>query len=510
MSKKGSIAVLLTLLFMSLLLVVSFFVNAAGFYAGRSMSESSFDLAGRSVLADYDKRLKETYGIFAFYGQEPLISSKLYKYASFSIESSAEDKDKSYADLLRLHLKSIDADASTYSLLDLNIFENQLTEQMKYKVAEGIANSSNGVITQIDQGLALVKLVKKVAAIYEDLMKLNDILKQIEEASKTASVLESKLSSLIQSEIDNESQDLKGLQSIKVISRELRINVEAILFNINLIDASIQESQRLLEDLENEIQGIDLNQAQWNENDMLNKLDQIKTLIVKIVNQQSQTIQTKMKTNSEILQKLEEIKPTDKETISRFQSQYEWDILYDIFLNLSLTDVIKEQINNDFKEKPEKLLNLTINEIMPNTGRILKNSSILKELPSYEDHGKSFDGLAELMSMNELPNFKALINQGLNTLMVNEYIGLYMNNHLGEDNKEHFFQNEMEYILFGSPNDEKNYQSVKNSILALRSLPGQRKAAPDHGNGCCPKSRSSITFSRISYRICLGQFRSCE
>ena len=65
--KNGSIAVFLGIILISMLVIVSLFINLAGLYAGRSMAESSFTAAGRAVLSEFDKELFNDYGIFGLF-----------------------------------------------------------------------------------------------------------------------------------------------------------------------------------------------------------------------------------------------------------------------------------------------------------------------------------------------------------------------------------------------------------------------------------------------------------
>ena len=61
-SRKGSAAVLICVLFSSLVLAVSVIVDCAGWEVSKSYGERMTYLACRSILAQYDRNLWEDYG----------------------------------------------------------------------------------------------------------------------------------------------------------------------------------------------------------------------------------------------------------------------------------------------------------------------------------------------------------------------------------------------------------------------------------------------------------------
>ena len=70
MNKKGSFAVLATILFSSMMILTAAAIQSAGQEAVDSTAESFGPLWGKSILAEYDRNLKDRYGIFAFYGSK--------------------------------------------------------------------------------------------------------------------------------------------------------------------------------------------------------------------------------------------------------------------------------------------------------------------------------------------------------------------------------------------------------------------------------------------------------
>ena len=75
--KRGSVAVLLTILFVTLMAALSAIYEAADRKAAVSMAEAAFEIAGRSVLSCYDKELHDRYSLFAFEADERTVEKRL-------------------------------------------------------------------------------------------------------------------------------------------------------------------------------------------------------------------------------------------------------------------------------------------------------------------------------------------------------------------------------------------------------------------------------------------------
>jgi hypothetical protein len=116
-SKKGSTAVFLTMILASMLLLVGLFIHAASHEAGRSYADAVFDLAGRSVLSEYDRELQRRYGLFAFYGDERQTEEKLEYYCDYSFHDNILKeavRGRNYKDLLGVKLESVNVSLSLF------------------------------------------------------------------------------------------------------------------------------------------------------------------------------------------------------------------------------------------------------------------------------------------------------------------------------------------------------------------------------------------------------------
>ncbi len=120
-SKRGSYAILASILFSSVMILASAVIHAAGENAIASTAESFGVLWGRSILAEYDTNLKDRYGIFAYSGNEAQVEEKLENYVKYSCE------EKKY-----ITLDSCECSLSGYELCESENFFAQIKEAVLY------------------------------------------------------------------------------------------------------------------------------------------------------------------------------------------------------------------------------------------------------------------------------------------------------------------------------------------------------------------------------------------
>ncbi|MDR1291977.1 MAG: DUF5702 domain-containing protein [Clostridiales Family XIII bacterium] len=129
--RSGSAAILLTVAFAGMLVLVVCLFAAAKNVAGVSYADAAFQTAGRSVLSEYDTTLLREYGLFAFKGDERQIERDIAFYANASLR-----KDKSLyfpfapsgalTRIFDIEIDAIEANLKEFSLMDVDIFEEQL------------------------------------------------------------------------------------------------------------------------------------------------------------------------------------------------------------------------------------------------------------------------------------------------------------------------------------------------------------------------------------------------
>ncbi len=128
-NKKGATTVFLCMILSSLLLLVSMFGEAAAGMASRSYANSVFDLAGRSILSEYDRSLKSRYGIFGFLMEEDVVEAKVDNYMNESFKTGF-GKTR----LLPLSLVHIQVDLSEQVMTNPELLKQQILDHMSYRV----------------------------------------------------------------------------------------------------------------------------------------------------------------------------------------------------------------------------------------------------------------------------------------------------------------------------------------------------------------------------------------
>ena len=131
MNRRGSISVFLVIIFACFVTVTAVLFAGAKSVTGRSMADASLQLAGRSVLSEYDKRLLSDYGLLAFRGDENRIEEAMRYYT----EASLAPRDPLYILFRSGNARTFSQDTrcagaianmAGFSLLDIDNFEDQV------------------------------------------------------------------------------------------------------------------------------------------------------------------------------------------------------------------------------------------------------------------------------------------------------------------------------------------------------------------------------------------------
>ncbi|GAB1475437.1 hypothetical protein MASR2M70_02690 [Bacillota bacterium] len=128
-NKKGYSTVFMCMILSATLLLTGFFGEMAAGLASRSYANAIFDLAGRSILSEYDRTLKSRYGIFAFLLDDEVIENKLIEYAGASL-----GRGMGKSSLLPLEIRKISVDSGEFVLTNLDLLEEQIVDHMKYRI----------------------------------------------------------------------------------------------------------------------------------------------------------------------------------------------------------------------------------------------------------------------------------------------------------------------------------------------------------------------------------------
>ena len=117
--KKGSYTVFLAMFLSGMILMASAAINAAHAKAVYSSCEDLGRVWAGSILGEYDRVLKDRYGLYGYYGNEDLVRRKLETYADHSFRGKRYIKR---GDVI-CHMKE-------YKLADLNTMKKQISHLM--------------------------------------------------------------------------------------------------------------------------------------------------------------------------------------------------------------------------------------------------------------------------------------------------------------------------------------------------------------------------------------------
>lgn len=163
--KRGSSAVMLTCIFVSVVLAVGTVCEAASRRASVSAAECTFEMAGRSVLAGYDKALKDRYALFGYEYDENRIQEM--------IRNLSEEPLASFP-LTECRMVEVNAEKAGYCLGDTEVFQGQIEEIMKYKI----------VADRISDGLSQFQSASDAISFLGDQEKRKEALEEAKEEAK--------------------------------------------------------------------------------------------------------------------------------------------------------------------------------------------------------------------------------------------------------------------------------------------------------------------------------------
>ena len=139
---------------------------------------------------------------------------------------------------------------------------------------------------------------------------------------------------------------------------------------------------------------------------------------------------------------------------------------------LADTDLARDQILEHARFAQAQKLLEKASDVQP-SGNEEKNEQTLRDgaaivsLPSADVPKKNLRELAESIGENK-DGIEEVFKEGSDAWLMNQYILHYFNNRHAAADKEHFFQNEAEYILGGELSDRKNEKRVEIALKAMR------------------------------------------
>jgi hypothetical protein len=152
--KKGSSTIFLVMILSSMVLLATAYVQATIRVSGESVGQSVALSAARSLMSEFDKNLKNEYGIFAFRGERSSLEKKMDEY-----------QEPFYSDNPYYSLGATWVEVDDYRLSNPEVLQDAIVEYMLYAAAqdlvdilldeEGSAGDDNISLPQYPEGRVL-------------------------------------------------------------------------------------------------------------------------------------------------------------------------------------------------------------------------------------------------------------------------------------------------------------------------------------------------------------------
>ena len=152
--QRGSICVLLTLILVPVLMFSGIIVDASRLFASKTVVSGAGDLTMNAALAQYDKKLKDTYGLTAMAKtpDSPDEQQKLEQMFKESINAKnlTDESSDGLSSLIQLEETGFEAKGVTSSSLAENdVFRQQVMEYMKFRGPVYMADDIVGKIKKL-------------------------------------------------------------------------------------------------------------------------------------------------------------------------------------------------------------------------------------------------------------------------------------------------------------------------------------------------------------------------
>ncbi|WP_324823848.1 DUF5702 domain-containing protein [Sinanaerobacter sp. ZZT-01] len=415
-NKKGGASVFLMMAFVSILLVIVLLTEAISSSAARSYAMAVIELAGRSTLSNYNQSLKEDYGLFGISMEDEKIKEELLYYCEQTIHPTQESE--SVMKLINLQLKNFEVESDEYALTNCDVFENQIVDYMKYRVLGDILidwseKQADDIITQGQKQISdMAQGAEELEKAGQLMEKIKPVLLLYEDALDKTKKLEKVYQSWMElkdSDSENAAEEADKLK--QRLFREW---------------SSIQKTFYSIKKQVDEIKQYYGKGESFGENGE-NMMKQVYAIEEKIFYFLSVAVDD-----------LEDVFMLLKEKEGKSKRSSFWK---QIKKHSAFESDDKEQGN-----------------------RILQNKSVIAYLPSQQMEQSiwEFNGF-------QSDNKENFLTEAKNKFLINQYIFDVFKTQLTEQGRDTFFENEVEYLLFGNFKDATNRKKAESRIFTVRA-----------------------------------------
>lgn len=144
-NKKGAIGVFLTLILGIICTMTLVFISVAKINTDSAKIDAVLDLAGRSVMGEFDRKLWEEYHLFAFYGNKRTVQDRLLYYLRINLPINR------YGEFISSD--SMEVDCSGNCMTNPDVFEKAILDYGMFCLKEGLLSSGLNRKTVLEPGL---------------------------------------------------------------------------------------------------------------------------------------------------------------------------------------------------------------------------------------------------------------------------------------------------------------------------------------------------------------------
>lgn len=126
-NKKGSSAVFIMVILAALITITLTFIYSARSESVKSRVDGIMNLAGDSIMSEFDYNVQKEYGLFMLSLDEDILEKKMKSYVEYSLKSVKD-----------IEIQNISASCSRFSIVNRSLIRNQMLEYMKTAEAEGV------------------------------------------------------------------------------------------------------------------------------------------------------------------------------------------------------------------------------------------------------------------------------------------------------------------------------------------------------------------------------------
>lgn len=525
--QKGSITVFLSIILLAFVTLIGSIIECGRVTISRVQSNRSASNACKSIMSEYNRDLKDWYGLFgiSLYDKD-IIEDKIMYYINKNLMPN-EQSDRLTCNFFDYDVDEIDIiDKTIKSLINSDITKNQILKYMKYRAPIlgieyfldklDIISKTSESTNILKRKLAIDKRLSKYEELYADIIKdiegydtskkriIQGFVKQIRSDNQEycTNIPDKQITARLITRLISMNKFCNGVVNCST-EKDLKkyLSDKKDLFNnilsankrsVKNIDRFIKQNAPISKDIKSILAVI--NNSSEQDTICENIKDELNQVLNKLEGQgnvKSSLMRMKMKLNNNIdvlikfIEYLDNAAASDEMDVSTIVdnvniliSNYSTDLQFEYNENdqykVNPTGHLKQEINNNTDK---------LNKVLSKKDLIQKGTAMYKELPSVMYKNATSSGLRKYVidrraefaydALDEICSYGDKI-KGMNKIKediyLNEYIINRFNSHTNKCYDGTYFENEVEYIMSGNFNEYSNVTEIKTRILMIRMV----------------------------------------